>query len=297
MWDWELLKNGGEHGYEILSKFGNEDFQYTHAVSRGTPEDDYCLHSHAMYEIVYCVDGDVIYMADGMRYVVEPGGLLILSPAVPHKLFICSSKPYERHVLYVYFAGNSSALCALTARCQRPIDDRKVGSAYYRPGDVAMLREDFDRIGEAARSDKEYIRALTPCFAEALIAHLLMAIDEKRPAGFTHSASKTMDGLMLFLNQNFTRALSLQEIADAFAISRDHCNRLFRQATGMTVMQYVLYCRVLYAKQLLTDGVPAMETARRAGFADYSNFYRAYRKVTGRAPSDDYEIAETVVEK
>ena len=55
-------------------------------------------------------------------------------------------------------------------------------------------------------------------------------------------------------------------------------------------MQYIIYSRVLYAKQLLAEGVPAVEASTRVGFADYSNFYRSYRKVTGRTPSEDYRI-------
>lgn len=297
MWDWELLKNGeGTHHYEILSHFSNEDFQYTHAVSYGTPQDDYCLHSHAMFEIVYCIDGDVVYMAEGRRYQIEPGSLLILSPAVPHKLFVCSEKPFERHVLYVHFAGNTSLLSSLISQHQNPIDRKRVGSSYYAPDVAARLRIDFQKMSDAARSNNNRIHMLTPIFTQAMAADMLMILDGIGPTSFTHTISKTTDQLMLFLSKNCTKALTLQKVADTFSISKDYCNRVFRKTTGMSVMQYVNYSRILYAKQLLANGMPASEAARCSGFSDYSNFFRAYRKVTGRTPSDDYEIAGGVLE-
>lgn len=49
--------------------------------------------NHALYELVYCVRGDVIYQAEGVRYQMEPHSLLLLAPAVLHKLFIRSEQP------------------------------------------------------------------------------------------------------------------------------------------------------------------------------------------------------------
>ena len=69
MWDWELLKNGsGKHRYEVIAQAGNEEYQYTHAVSYGGMEDEFCLHNHAMYEMVYCIGGDAVYLAEGEKY-------------------------------------------------------------------------------------------------------------------------------------------------------------------------------------------------------------------------------------
>ena len=101
-----------------------------------------------------------------------------------------------------------------------------------------------------------------------------------------------MDSLIEYLSQNFTKNLSLQSIANTFHLSKDYCNRLFHDATGMTVMQYILYNRILLARQLLMNGASAADVARQVGYSDYSSFYRAYHKVTGRSPSDDREIPE-----
>ena len=40
------------------------------------------------------------------------------------------------------------------------------------------------------------------------------------------------------------------------------------------------------ARKELVEGTPAAEAAIKAGFGDYSSFFRAYRKMFGCAPSD-----------
>lgn len=291
MWDWELLKKGsGQFHYQIIGQYGNEDFQYTHVISYGSEEDEFYLHNHSMYELVYCIRGDAVYQVDGVRYVVEPNSLLVINPTAPHRMFICSSSPLERHILYIYYAGNTSPLSSLIGKLPHNSDGKRFSSMYFSPQKVEKIDVFYQRLSMVCRSKDNVIRDLVPFFAQSLTAQLLAIMYEQKPSQFSVGTSRTVDTLLTYLNKNFTQNLSLAEIAERFNLSKDYCNRIFRNATGMTVMQYIIYSRVLYAKQLLAEGVPAVEASTRVGFADYSNFYRSYRKVTGRTPSEDYRI-------
>lgn len=293
MWDWELLKSGSNnHHYEIVSKYGNEDFQYSHAISYGSAEDEYCLHSHAMYEVVCSISGDVVYLIEGHQYHMENGSLLMISPAVPHKLFICSDEPFERHSFYINFAGSNSTLSTMINQFRFVSGNDHLGSIYYEPKNVEPILSDFERLSKVSSSPKESTRNLVPYLAEGLLANLIFVLDGISPLQFTKSTIKTIDQLMLFLNKNFTKSLTLQSVADSFHISKDYCNRLFKQASGMTIMQYVIYNRVLYAKKLLSEGVRATDAALMAGFSEYSNFYRAYCKITGGKPGEDKQLSD-----
>ena len=293
MWDWELLKSGSSnHHYEIVSKYGNEDFQYSHAISYGSSEDEYCLHSHAMYELGCSISGDVVYLIEGHQYHMENGSLLLISPAVPHKLFICSDDPFERHSFYINFAGSNSTLSTMINQFRCVSGHDRFGSIYYEPQDVESILKDFERLSKVSSSPKESSRNLVPYLAEGLLANLIFVLDGISPLQFTKSTTKTIDQIMLYLNKNFTKSLTLQSVADSFHISKDYCNRLFKQASGMTIMQYVIYNRVLYAKKLLSEGVLATEAALMAGFSEYSNFYRAYCKITGSKPGEDKQLSD-----
>jgi AraC-like DNA-binding protein len=65
--------------------------------------------------------------------------------------------------------------------------------------------------------------------------------------------------------------------------------RRFRKVTGMTVRRYILERKIEQAKDhLLTDNISFSQTAEELGFRDYSNFYKAFRKITGMTPLDYY---------
>ena len=292
MWDWELLKhNSGNHQYEIISMYKNEDFQYTHSVSHGTQADEFCLHNHALYEFEYYLSGDVIYMVDGVRYKMEPGSLLMIAPTVPHKLFINSDTSFECHILYISHAGNESSIAGL-AKDSMKLGNQKVGSIYYAPDAVADLHELLKEFSRCAGSEDKQLKDLAPYFAQAILAKLKIKARTQQATLFSVGEDRTMDTVKEYVSRNLTRDISLQDIADRFKLSKDYCNRQFHKNTGMSIMQYIKYNRVLFARQLLSDGVAASEAAERAGFRDYSSFYRAYRAITGRMPSEDYQIAE-----
>ena len=276
----------------MLVQYTHEDFHYAHAISYDTEQNEHCLHNHALYELVYCVRGDVIYQAEGVRYQMEPHSLLLLAPAVLHKLFIRSEQPFERHTLYINYFDANSEMSSLMGKCLQLFNQQSVGSAYYGPAECAGIVPLLERLERASASDDERISSLAPYFAKALVAELLMIVNSAAPLAFSTSGNHTIDALRLYLSQNFTRDISLSDIAEHFFWSKDHCNRAFHKATGMSVMQYVAYNRVLYARQLLAQGMGAAEAAREVGFSDYSSFYRSYRKVTGRSPRADYQAME-----
>ena len=277
-------------GDRICGEYQNEDFRYAHACSKGLPEAESRAHNHAMYELIYAAGGEAVYAAEGAQYALAAGGLLIIAPTASHRLLQCPVEPFERHVLRVQYAGSTSELAAMLSRILPMNGAVRTGSAYYPPEATAHLAPLFRRMSEISRSPDEDARRLMTHFAHALVAEILLMARAGQPAASSRSTSRTMDALLSYLADNSTRDLSLQEVADAFHLSKDYCNRLFRSATGMTVMQYVLYNRILRARQLLAGGRPSIEVAKAVGYADYSSFYRAYRKVTGRPPSADHEV-------
>ena len=90
-----------------------------------------------------------------------------------------------------------------------------------------------------------------------------------------------------YLTKPFSvEAVSYTHLADKFYMSKNHLTAIFKRAAGTTVARYILYKRMTIARKELAEGTPAAEAAIKAGFGDYSSFFRAYRKMFGCAPSD-----------
>lgn len=292
MWDWELLKNrSGCHQLDILSKYVNEDFYYSHVISISSENDEYIMHNHALYEIIYCVSGNVNYIVEGERYELSDNCMLVIKPTVPHKLVVVSDQPFERHIMYAFHASNTSAINQILTRgLQSDVSDR-TGSFFIAAENTAPIRAYFNSLNRACSMDDSAVSNLPPFFAQAIVAELVLLIKEKYPEHVSPGISKTVDKILLYLGNHFTEKLTLASISEYFHISQDYCNRIFRKATGMSIMQYVIYYRVIFARQMLNEGLSAAEAGVQAGFSDYSSFFRAYKKVTGRSPKEDREIA------
>ena len=79
-----------------------------------------------------------------------------------------------------------------------------------------------------------------------------------------------------------------EEIAEEFFITKYHLTRIFKEATGHTVNEYIRTKRLRYVEELSEDGECTLsEAAIKAGYKDYSSFYRAYKDAHGTPPKKD----------
>lgn len=86
------------------------------------------------------------------------------------------------------------------------------------------------------------------------------------------------------IQENLTDNLSLDLISKKFFISKHYLCRIFKSATGFSVMEYIIHSRVLRARQLLQEGVSVQQAGELSGFSDNSHFIRTFGNLTGTSP-------------
>ncbi len=88
-----------------------------------------------------------------------------------------------------------------------------------------------------------------------------------------------------YIEANFTRDISLVEIAAAAGLSPTHLTELFRRHTATTPYAYVLDRRLTHAIHLLREtDLPISHVALEAGFADQQHLTRMLRARRGCTP-------------
>ena len=124
--------------------------------------------------------------------------------------------------------------------------------------------------------------------ANALADHLL-----RRYAAGRQSAGALPGGLtpfklrrtIAYIQEHLEHELSLATLAIVTQTSPSHFARLFKQATGRTPHQYVLWCRMEQAKRLLAEtDLPLSEIAYQVGCADQSHFTALFRQHVATTP-------------
>lgn len=122
-------------------------------------------------------------------------------------------------------------------------------------------------------------------FLEIMVKINRIFSDETRTAPSTQR-HRNLIPILEFIDQNLDKDLSLKTLQKEFYISGSHLCQIFRQTTGFTLHEYIMYKRICRAKQCLINGESSYNAAVKCGFTDYSNFYRAFKKVTGYSPRE-----------
>jgi AraC-like DNA-binding protein len=135
---------------------------------------------------------------------------------------------------------------------------------------------------EATAQDQLYGESMTVALVAALVAAVTRA---KEPASTITLAPWQLRMAKDYLQQNFARDISLDELANLTNLSKSHFARAFRGSTGLAPYRWVLQLRVERAKALLRKrNTPIAVVAAHVGFADQSHLTKTFRRFTGTTP-------------
>ena len=90
-----------------------------------------------------------------------------------------------------------------------------------------------------------------------------------------------------YIDGNYGRDLSLDEVSKAVDISPYYFSKLFKEETGENFIEYLTKVRISRAKELLTDpNVSIKEVCASSGYSDPNYFSRIFKKYEGVTPSE-----------
>ncbi len=107
--------------------------------------------------------------------------------------------------------------------------------------------------------------------------------------------------ILTYVEQNYERSVTVQEIADHLALDRSYVHRIFKKRMNMSVKEYILSLRMADASSyLIHTDLPVSDIARSVGYDDVLYFSRLFRKKKGRSPSEyrkqkQQELADNAV--
>jgi len=107
------------------------------------------------------------------------------------------------------------------------------------------------------------------------------------PTGRMGFHSRAVAEAVRYIQDNYSREVTLSDIAEAVHLSPFHLTRLFKQALGVSPHQYLIQVRVNSARSLLTAGSgerSLAEVASAVGFADQSHLTRHFKRLLGVTP-------------
>lgn len=126
------------------------------------------------------------------------------------------------------------------------------------------------------------------------VLYELSVADEARvlaSSSYAHTAegteSRRVQKVKQYINDNYSKTLTLAEIADLVGMTPVAFSRFFRQRTGRTLSDYIVDIRLGYAARMLVDTTRNVsEICYECGFNNLSNFNRTFKAKRGLTPRD-----------
>lgn len=246
------------------------------------------LHYDTSLVLTYFMRGRGNIRVEGQFYQIEAGDIILLNPNELHVCTIDGDIPHERIALYInasildsFGCGQHTFFDAFYERkngCRNLISAEDVNK--YDVGN--QLRKILALTAENTTEST----VLAICAIIQLLAILNQILANQNPESFEFSSGdKRINEVIRYLNQNYTKQLSIEMIAENFHFSRYHLCRVFKEYVGTTIWEYLIYRRLIVFNQLVCQNYSLEEASYRVGFHNYSNFYRLYKKYIGITPT------------
>lgn len=125
----------------------------------------------------------------------------------------------------------------------------------------------------------------TPARAAAEVWAVLWRLTLLPPGPGEDQHHPAVAAALSYIEERLPRPISVPEVAEAAGVSHNHLTRLFRAATGTTVVAYIRQRRMRRAEHLLREStlsIPAIAVS--VGVPDLQAFNKACRQEFGRGP-------------
>ena len=244
------------------------------------------LHSHSFYEILYCRSaGGVEYLVGVDRYRLQKGDVVLIPPGISHRPLFPEelTEPYIRDVMWIsteflgqlkrYFPELAHEPLMYSALLQIEEVNREPLAWFFEQG-----------IRESQRDSEERDMAI---MGNAILLLVQLRRSRLKNEAMLAKAEKPgrLDQVLQYIEDNLSRKITLEDVARHFFVSESTITQLFRRKMGDSFYHCVTQRRLIAAKTLIANGVSMENVSEQVGFADYSAFYRAFKKEYGISPA------------
>lgn len=250
------------------------------------PPGQFEFHFHDNYELYFFLSGDAEMMVEQTRYPLQRGSLLAMGSNEIHRVFPAPTAPYER--LTIHFDPHLiRSLPLQSCNLLACFQNHAPGSQNATLLTDTAFTEYFHLAKELvahARSDNYGSEALMlSCLTRLLVlANEAFHMAPHLPMSYSGFVPKAI----AYIEDHRSEPFTVQDIAEVLSVNPFYLSHQFRQQTGVPIYHYILVKKIALSKLLLSQGLPAGDVCEQAGFGDYNNFSRTFKKYVGYSPSE-----------
>ncbi|GAB2572091.1 hypothetical protein GCM10026983_43720 [Gracilibacillus alcaliphilus] len=230
-------------------------------------------HDHRInpdFELMIVTEGVLKLVIEGKQMEVHPGNMLLIPPQIDFAGF-----------------GDVADVCFYWVHFEAATETDGSGKGWQLPffsqeimlDNELLLIQQMQTIKQMDFPDSTLI--------DAYLHTLLLSISEKykQPLNAKKNKHYLVDYMKQFLQRNYQRTVTVEEIAHYFGYNKAYISNLFSREVGETITQYLNTLRLEAARQaLLTTSDSIREIANQHGFEDEKYFSRLFSKKYQQSP-------------
>lgn len=234
--------------------------------------DFYIKRSNLGSLLLLCTaDGGGTLIYKGREYAVVPDSVVLIDGDTLHEYYPSNGGIWD--FKYIHFDGGQSR--------------RYYEYIYENFGPVIQISKNksvpnaIDRLIELRRRNEIFFEIKVSQLIYQILTELIYI------ASTSHSDGKNVyvETACRYIDENYMRQISVQDIAASVNLSRCHFSTLFREKTGLTPYGYLTGYRIRLAAQYLENSFDTIEEiAAETGFPDSGTFIRVFKSHRGVTP-------------
>jgi AraC-like DNA-binding protein len=247
---------------------------------------------HNEIEINLLTGGSLTYLINDRRVMVTAERLAIFWALIPHQIiqFGDDSPYYVCTIPFAQFMNWQLPSAFVNYVLKGEVVNATTNKDYHYD---QYLMEAW--LQDIAVGDEKHIKISIMEMCARLHRFALSSIpavsDEYKEGDYQYSQLDIIEKMTIFVARHYKRPLKNKDIGKAVGLSPDYANTLFRKSFGMTLNQYVIQQRILYAQRRLSVSDESItEIAYEAGFNSLSRFNAAFKEKCHCTPSQYRKI-------
>ena len=250
-------------------------------------------HAHHELEISCVPSGYGTYHINEKFYDIRPGDVFILPNTDYHGLELADGQKMNNLVIHfdTAFIWNSLASDL----------DYNFLLVFFENGKNFSHRLDRDnpatrRIFSLMMEIMQEFREQRPCYEllvkiklQTIFTEIIRNYDyidrEKARKPIQQEDVAQLNEIIRYIDEHLDGEIRLAQLASIAHVSPAYFSTLFKRYNGLSPVEYVVHRRIQRAIELIrTTSMNLTDIAMSCGFNNSTNFYKAFRKVTGRTP-------------
>lgn len=259
-------------------------------------------HHHTAFEITMVLRGSGVYSTKATEFTFYDGDIFFFSTDEIHWIKTLSTSAefinihFEpRYIWSDNFGISSKELIKIFfSRKKKPFNKIDALSP-----SASIIRELIFKIEEEAKEKKpEFETMLKICLVNILV-EIIRSYDghlSELDISYSSQSLRYMEDALKYIDEHLDSDISLETLSDVAHMSKTYFCGQFKKLNGISPWEYITIKRVERAITYIeSTDLTKLEIAAKCGYNNTSNFYHAFRRVTGKTPSDYKKLSADIL--